>query len=124
MKKESKGMKSISKKITAVILSAAMLVTGLFFAPAKSEAATEYEELLYEYGQAEADQEITYDYTIKKTCTTDNAIAVYSKTGVNIAIYKAGQCIDSGYVSEYSSDWKYSERGYYIYGFKYICDIR
>ena len=110
-------MKGISKKITAVILSAVMLVTGLFFAPAKSEAATEYEELLYEYGQAEADQEITYDYTIKKTCTTDNAIAVYSKTGVNIAIYKAGQCIDSGYVSEYSSDWKYSERGYYIYGF-------
>lgn len=109
-------MKSISKKITAVILSAAMLVTGLFFAPAKSEAATGYDVILQNGGDATAGQEITYDYTIKKTGTTDNAVVVYSQTGVNIAIYKAGQCIDSWYVSAYSSDWEYSE-GCYVYGF-------
>ena len=43
-------MKSISKKITAVILSAVMLVTGLFFAPAKSEAAG-FNYILDEYSQ-------------------------------------------------------------------------
>lgn len=109
-------MKGISKKITAVILSAVMLVTGLFFAPAKSEAATGYDVILQNEGDATAGQEITYDYTIKKTGTTDNAVVVYSQTGVNIAIYKAGQCIDSWYVSAYSSDWEYSE-GCYVYGF-------
>lgn len=109
-------MKGISKKITAVILSAVMLVTGLFFAPAKSEAATGYDVILQNGGDATAGQEITYDYTIKKTGTTDNAVVVYSQTGVNIAIYKAGQCIDSWYVSAYSSDWEYSE-GCYVYGF-------
>lgn len=109
-------MKGISKKITAVILSAVMLVTGLFFAPAKSEAATGYDVILQNGGDATAGQEITYDYTIKKTGTTDNAVVVYSQTGVNIAIYKADQCIDSWYVSAYSSDWEYSE-GCYVYGF-------
>lgn len=110
-------MKSISKKITAVILSAAMLVTGLFFAPAKSEAAG-FDDLLVEQGQATAGQEITYDYTVKRSDYVCTDLTVSSLTGVNISTYKAGQCIDTRYVSANDTGWKYdSDYQAYYYAF-------
>lgn len=110
-------MKTISKKFTAVILSAVMLVTGLFFVPAKSEAAA-YNDLLAEYGQSESGQEISYDYSVKKADYTCTDLTVSSLTGVNISTYKAGECIDTRYVASNDAGWKYdSELQAYYYAF-------
>ena len=114
-------MKSISKKITAVILSAAMLVTGLFFAPAKSEAAG-FNYILDEYSQAVAGQEITYNYTVNKAGYLYNYLTVSPLTGVNISVYKAGTCVDSKYISSTDAEWEYNDKykGYdYFYALPY-----
>ena len=52
-------------KFTAVILSAVMLVTGLFFVPAKSEAAGD-NYILHQSGQATENQEIVSQKNPKK----------------------------------------------------------
>ena len=104
-------MKTILKKFTAVILSAVMLVTGLFFVPAKSEAAGD-NYILHQSGQATENQEIVYDYTINKECNISNVIYSSIQAGINIAIYKAGKCVDSWYVSADNQYWFRYGEGY------------
>ena len=88
-----------------------MLVSGLFFVPAKSEAAGD-NYILHQSGQATENQEIVYDYTINKECNISNVIYSSIQAGINIAIYKAGKCVDSWYVSADNQYWFRNGEGY------------
>ncbi len=110
-------MKNIMKRIAAVSLAVVMVVTGIYCAPQKSDAAGKYDVILEKNGVAEAGQQMVFDYTLSKSAQTTNVLFTSAPTGMKIEIYRGNVCLDSWRVEADSQYWDQYSADTYDYGF-------
>ena len=111
-------MKNIMKRIAAVSLAVVMVVTGIYCAPQKSDAAGKYKTIVEEKGTAEAGQEVTYNFSISKGMDTYYGIYTALPMSIEIGLYKGNVRVDSWEDDSYSNYWQ-NYGGVYAYAFAY-----
>lgn len=107
-------MNNIFKKTGAVLVAAALTISGIVYSPVTTEA--EEVSVLYEEGEAKANTEITYNFAVSSSPMVYIDLLVPQMVGGMMSFYQNDTFVNTATLTEDATSWMYAESlNAYIY---------
>lgn len=107
-------MNNIFKRTGAVLVVAALTISGITYAPATTKA--EEVSLLYEENTATANTEISYNFAVNDSATVYIDLLVPEMVSGMMSFYQNGTFINTATLTDDDTSWQYAEPlGAYVY---------
>ena len=107
-------MNSIFKKTGAVLVAAALTISGIAYNPVTTKA--EEVPLLYEEGTATANTEVTYNFQVSDSGKVYIDLLVPQMVGGMLSFYQNDTFVNTATLTEDATSWQYAETlNAYIY---------
>lgn len=100
-------MNNIFKKTGAVLVAAALTISGITYNPVTTKAEDSYDEVLLEEGSATANNEITYNFSVVDSPGFYVNLIVPQPVGVMMQFYEKGEFVDTVTLTTDSQLWQY-----------------
>lgn len=98
-------MNNIIKKTGAVLVAAALTVSGITYSPVTTEA--EEVSVLYEVGSAKANTEITYNFAVSTCPMVYIDLVVPEMVSGMMSFYQNDEFVNTATLTEDSASWEY-----------------
>lgn len=100
-------MNNVFKKTGAVLVAAALTISGITYSPVTTEA--EEVSVLYEKGEAKANTDITYSFAVSSSPMVYIDLLVPQIVSGMMSFYQNDKFIDTATLTEDSGSWMYAE---------------